>query len=147
MMEDTKTPPGTEPLTQSQLLCKPLKIRQRREPVVKRLSKKKIDFEAVAKAEEKAEMNAMIEKTAKLCTDPSSPIMIHQLGFYEMRSSLASCYCYIPVQYCQRSPCVCSPDKKMHCFPEKKLLKKKKVSLKCTCPVECKIIHDAQEMW
>lgn len=145
IMEEKKTPPTREPLCTSDLLFKPPRKRFRREPVLKRLSRKKLDFEDTSKSTEEESDSSWIEKTGELSLDPSSPIKIHEAGCYEIRSRLAPCECYIPARICADLPCKCP--KKKNCFPEKKLLRKEKVSLKCTCPVECKSYPDGQEFW
>lgn len=141
-MAENKTPGGSEPLTADHVMRKPLKVRHRREPAVKRLSKKKLDFEAVANRGEKIE--EMIKETDKLKLDPSSPVRIYEQGYYELRSRLAPCYCYIRAETCGQRPCICSPDRS-HCYPEKNLSEMKNVSLKCTCTVDCIVYESAQE--
>lgn len=133
-------------MTPSQLLSRPLKRKLRREPVIKKLSKKKLDFEALVCIEENAN-DGWITKTSKLSIDPSSPIKIHELGYCELRSRLAPCQCVFPAETCETFPCECPPVEKKHCFPEEKIRKNKKISLKCTCPVECKPFQSAQEFW
>ena len=87
-------------------------------------------------------------KEATPVQDPSSPIKQLELGFVKLRATLAPCKCYIEAESCGKPQCCC---KKKHrkLFDEQKIAEgKKKISLKCTCPVECHtVLQSAQEMF
>lgn len=90
-----------------------------------------------AKSEKKARKKLNFE-------DPSSPIKVYERGLSEIRTSLAPCECFIKAVVCHERPCKC-PKKRR--FNDEKLFTKKKISLNCSCPIECKILQSAQEMF
>lgn len=89
------------------------------------------------------EIDENVKKTL-VFENPSSPVKEYVRGWYETRSSLAPCKCYVGIETCNQVPCVCPRKKK---FNEDQLYCKKKVNLKCTCPTECKELQSAQELF
>lgn len=114
--------------------------RKRKQTQSRVLEKKKLKFEA-----EMTDVAPSNEGTP--VRDPSSPIKQMELGFVKLRTSLAPCKCYIEAVPCGKPRCRC---KKKHkkLFDEETVGEgKKKISLKCTCPVECDtFFQSAQEM-
>lgn len=106
-----------------------------------------VSTEALLYAPKKKEESSK-EKSAKrrkmMLEDPSSPVKIYNRGWYEGRAVLASCNCYLGPEICYQVPCKCPKKKK---FKEEDLIKKKKISLKCTCPVVCREYPSGQEMF
>jgi len=76
--------------------------------------------------------------------NPSSPVKEYTRGWMETKTTLAPCKCYRGTEPCHQSPCKCPKKRK---FKEEDLYARKKIILKCTCPVECKVLQSAQEMF
>lgn len=77
--------------------------------------------------------------------NPSSPVKEYVHGWYETRTTLAPCKCFIGVEACNQIPCVC-PKKKTKVL-DMEMEQNKKIDLKCHCPIECKELQSAQELF
>ena len=76
---------------------------------------------------------------------PSTPIVRYQKGWNKIVTCLTDCNCYLKAEACCERPCKCKKKRKID---EGRLKQKKKISLKCTCPVECNVFFQAgQEMF
>ncbi len=76
--------------------------------------------------------------------DGSSPIKEYVHGWNEVRVRLASCKCFVKASTCEAVPCKCPKKRK---FQDSTLLEKKKISIKCKCPVKCEPFQAAQELF
>lgn len=132
--------PRTEKISTEYLVWAPRKRKETTEARI--LEKKKLKFDD-------AEMREVWEKKEGTpVRDPSSPIKHLELGFVKLRTTMAPCKCYIEAVPCGKPQCQC---KKRHkkLFDEEKIQGgKKKISLKCTCPMNCEdyYFQSAQEM-
>lgn len=72
--------------------------------------------------------------------EAAAPIKKYWQGFVEEREYLASCNCYVAQEPCRTEPCTCDRRGEVK-------LENGEIELTCTCPIECKPLQSAQEMF